>query len=133
MEVDWSVSLISRLSTVLTVLLDLSLDQPQLGYRSGSCLFNWLDGRSRVKPIEILKVAPHGVYPANMLELQMSKPPGFKYKSGQYMFVNCKAVSPFAWHPFSITSAPREDYLTVHIRMVGDRTKQLKKVFSEPP
>ncbi|PWA75602.1 respiratory burst oxidase [Artemisia annua] len=45
----------------------------------------------------------------------MSKPPGFKYKSGQYMFVNCKAVSPFEWHPFSITSAPRDDYLSACI------------------
>nr|GEY50087.1 respiratory burst oxidase homolog protein C-like [Tanacetum cinerariifolium] len=74
--------------------------------------------RSRVKPVKILKAAPHGVYPANMLELQMSKPPGFKYRSGQYMFVNCKAVAPFEWHPFSITSAPGDDYLSVHIRMV---------------
>lgn len=34
-------------------------------------------------------------------------------------------------HPFSITSAPRDDYLSVHIRTLGDWTRQLKTVFSE--
>ncbi|KAJ8633981.1 hypothetical protein MRB53_027317 [Persea americana] len=84
--------------------------------------------RSGIKPVKILKVA---VYPGNVLALHMSKPQGFKYKSGQYMFVNCAAVSPFEWHPFSITSAPRDDYVSVHIRTLGDWTRQLKTVFSE--
>ncbi|KAJ0548208.1 putative NAD(P)H oxidase (H(2)O(2)-forming) [Helianthus annuus] len=84
--------------------------------------------RSTVKPVQMLKVA---VYPGNVLALHMSKPQGFKYKSGQYMFVNCKAVSPFEWHPFSITSAPGDDYLSVHIRTLGDWTRQLKTVFSQ--
>ncbi|RZC60432.1 hypothetical protein C5167_022190 [Papaver somniferum] len=84
--------------------------------------------RSSIKPVKILKVA---VYPGNVLSLHMSKPQGFRYKSGQYMFVNCSAVSPFEWHPFSITSAPGENYLSVHIRTLGDWTRQLKTVFSE--
>ncbi|KAI3773526.1 hypothetical protein L1987_48056 [Smallanthus sonchifolius] len=84
--------------------------------------------RSSVKPVKTLKVA---VYPGNVLALHMSKPQGFKYKSGQYMFVNCAAVSPFEWHPFSITSAPGDDCLSVHIRTLGDWTRQLKTVFSE--
>ncbi|GAA0166655.1 oxidase [Lithospermum erythrorhizon] len=84
--------------------------------------------RSSIKPVQILKVA---VYPGNVLSLHMSKPQGFRYKSGQYMFVNCAAVSPFEWHPFSITSSPGDDYLSVHIRTLGDWTRQLKTVFSE--
>ncbi|KAE8723682.1 Respiratory burst oxidase-like protein C [Hibiscus syriacus] len=84
--------------------------------------------RSSIKAVKILKVA---VYPGNVLSLHMSKPQGFKYKSGQYMFVNCSAVSQFEWHPFSITSAPGDDYLSVHIRTLGDWTRQLKTVFSE--
>ncbi|KAB1201701.1 hypothetical protein CJ030_MR7G000350 [Morella rubra] len=84
--------------------------------------------RSSIKPVKILKVA---VYPGNVLALHMSKPQGFRYKSGQYMFVNCRAVSPFEWHPFSITSAPGDDFLSVHIRTLGDWTRQLKSVFSE--
>jgi respiratory burst oxidase len=34
-------------------------------------------------------------------------------------------------HPFSITSAPGDDYLSVHIRTLGDWTLQLRTVFSE--
>ncbi|XP_015616929.1 respiratory burst oxidase homolog protein B [Oryza sativa Japonica Group] len=83
--------------------------------------------RSSVRPVKILKVA---VYPGNVLSLHFSKPQGFKYKSGQYIFVNCAAVSPFQWHPFSITSAPQDDYVSVHIRTLGDWTRELKNVFS---
>ncbi|XP_052108948.1 respiratory burst oxidase homolog protein C [Arachis duranensis] len=84
--------------------------------------------RSSIKPVKILKVA---VYPGNVLALHMSKPQGFRYKSGQYMFVNCAAVSPFEWHPFSITSAPEDNYLSVHIRTLGDWTRSLRTKFSE--
>ena len=92
------------------------------------------------------------IYPGNVLCLQVSKPPVFRYKSGQYMFVQCPEVSPFEWsarriflylrflpadafllnvrlfrHPFSITSAPGDDYLSVHIRQeVGDWTQEKK-------
>ncbi|RDX64729.1 Respiratory burst oxidase-like protein C, partial [Mucuna pruriens] len=84
--------------------------------------------RSSIKPVKILKVA---VYPGNVLALHMSKPQGFRYRSGQYMFLNCAAVSPFEWHPFSITSAPGDDYLSVHIRTLGDWTRSLRVKFSE--
>ncbi|KAG4913916.1 hypothetical protein JHK85_055305 [Glycine max] len=35
------------------------------------------------------------------------------------------------WHPFSITSAPGDDYVSVHIRTLGDWTSQLKAVFAK--
>ncbi|KAF3437654.1 hypothetical protein FNV43_RR20410 [Rhamnella rubrinervis] len=78
--------------------------------------------------IKILKVA---VYPGNVLALHMSKPQGFKYKSGQYMFINCAAVSWFKSRPFYITSSPADDYLSVHIRTMGEWTRKLITVFSE--
>ncbi|KAK1322374.1 hypothetical protein QJS10_CPA03g00283 [Acorus calamus] len=84
--------------------------------------------RSGDYSVRILKVA---IYPGNVLTLQMSKPTAFRYKSGQYMFVQCPKVSPFEWHPFSITSAPGDDYLSIHIRQVGDWTRELKRIFSE--
>ncbi len=37
------------------------------------------------------------IYPGNVLSLHMKKPPGFKYKSGMYLFVKCPDVSPFEW------------------------------------
>ncbi|XP_010261399.1 PREDICTED: respiratory burst oxidase homolog protein A [Nelumbo nucifera] len=84
--------------------------------------------RSGFYSVRLLKVT---IYPGNVLALQMSKPAQFQYKSGQYMFVQCPAVSSFEWHPFSITSAPDDDYLSIHIRQLGDWTKEIKRVFSE--
>ncbi|KAL1196824.1 Respiratory burst oxidase-like protein A [Cardamine amara subsp. amara] len=84
--------------------------------------------RSGIEAVSILKVA---VLPGNVLSLQMSRPNNFRYKSGQYMYLNCSAVSSLEWHPFSITSAPGDDYLSVHIRVLGDWTNQLRSLFSE--
>ncbi|KAJ4708846.1 putative Respiratory burst oxidase [Melia azedarach] len=84
--------------------------------------------RSRYYSPKILKVS---VLPGNVFSIIMSKPNGFRYKSGQYIFLQCPAISSFEWHPFSITSAPGDDYLSVHIRIVGDWTQELKRVYTE--
>lgn len=82
--------------------------------------------RSGLYSVSLLKAA---VYPGDVLTLQMAKPPQFRYKSGQYMFVQCPAVSPFEWHPFSITSAPGDDFLSIHIRQRGDWTQDILNLF----
>ncbi|KAD5317436.1 hypothetical protein E3N88_17382 [Mikania micrantha] len=69
--------------------------------------------------------------PGDVFSVIMSKPNGFKYKSGQYVFLKCPSISPFEWHPFSITSSPGNDYLSVHIRTVGDWTQELKQVLAD--
>ncbi|XP_075490615.1 putative respiratory burst oxidase homolog protein H [Primulina tabacum] len=71
------------------------------------------------------------IYTGNVLALYMSRPPGFKYKSGMYLFVKCPDISNFEWHPFSITSAPGDDYLSVHIRTLGDWTTELRNRFAK--
>ncbi|KAF9428635.1 hypothetical protein BGZ94_001658 [Podila epigama] len=63
-------------------------------------------------------------HPAGVIELQIQKP-SFNYKPGQYMFVNVPDISEYQWHPFTITSSPFEDYVSVHIRQVGDWTRAL--------
>ncbi|KAL0694879.1 hypothetical protein Bca4012_062059 [Brassica carinata] len=68
--------------------------------------------------------------PGEVLSIIMSKPPGFKYKSGQYIFLQCPTISRFEWHPFSITSAPGDDQLSVHIRTLGDWTEELQRVLT---
>ncbi|PIN10074.1 Ferric reductase, NADH/NADPH oxidase [Handroanthus impetiginosus] len=78
--------------------------------------------------VDIIKAV---IYTGNVLALYMSRPPGFKYKSGMYLFVKCPDVSGFEWHPFSITSAPDDDYLSVHIRTLGDWTTELKNHFAK--
>ncbi|XP_062194767.1 respiratory burst oxidase homolog protein E-like isoform X1 [Phragmites australis] len=84
--------------------------------------------RSNAYTVKILKVC---LLPGNVLTITMSKPYGFRYRSGQYIFLQCPTISPFEWHPFSITSAPGDDYLSVHIRTNGDWTQELKHIFVE--
>lgn len=71
----------------------------------------------------ISKVVQH---PSNVLEIQIKKE-NTKTRAGQYVFICCPEVSLWQYHPFTLTSAPEEDYISVHIRMVGDFTKALGK------
>ncbi|XP_059918923.1 NADPH oxidase 1 [Gadus macrocephalus] len=64
------------------------------------------------------------IRPSKVLELQLVKA-GFKMEVGQYVFLNCPAISHLEWHPFTMTSAPEEDFFSVHIRSVGDWTQKL--------
>lgn len=84
--------------------------------------------RSKAYSVKIHKVS---LLPGSVLTLVMSKPHGFRYRSGQYIFLQCPTISPFEWHPFSITSAPSDEYLSVHIRTAGDWTQELKRIFTE--
>lgn len=58
------------------------------------------------------------------MELRILKP-SFKYTAGQWLFIQVPDVSSFQWHPFTITSAPEDPYVSVHIRQVGDWTHAL--------
>ncbi|XP_008846562.1 NADPH oxidase 1 isoform X3 [Nannospalax galili] len=75
--------------------------------------------------VVITKVVMH---PSNVLELQMRKR-GFSMEVGQYIFVNCPSVSLLEWHPFTLTSAPEEDFFSIHIRSAGDWTENLIRAF----
>jgi len=71
----------------------------------------------------ISKVIQH---PSKVMELQIKKEKT-TVRAGQYIFLSCPEISYFQWHPFTLTSAPEEDYLSVHIRIVGDFTDALAK------
>ncbi|XP_069344728.1 NADPH oxidase 3 [Eulemur rufifrons] len=75
--------------------------------------------------VVITKVVSH---PSGVLELHMKKR-GFKMAPGQYILVQCPAISSLEWHPFTLTSAPQEDFFSVHIRAAGDWTRALLKAF----
>ncbi|KAG9226910.1 hypothetical protein CCMSSC00406_0003417 [Pleurotus cornucopiae] len=69
----------------------------------------------------ISKVIQH---PSDVMELQIKKEKTTT-RAGQYIFLSCPEVSYFQWHPFTLTSAPEEDYISVHIRVCGDFTRAL--------
>ncbi|GAA6060317.1 hypothetical protein JCM10212_002958 [Sporobolomyces blumeae] len=66
-------------------------------------------------------------HPASVVELQFKKEQT-TIAAGQYILLNCPQVSYFQWHPFSITSAPEEDFISVHIRIVGDFTRAFAEI-----
>ncbi|XP_078544539.1 NADPH oxidase 1 [Lissotriton helveticus] len=70
------------------------------------------------------------IHPSKVLELQMKKK-GFRMEVGQYIFINCPSISHLEWHPFTLTSAPEEDFFSVHMRSAGDWTENLNKAFQE--
>ncbi|XP_065783824.1 NADPH oxidase 3 [Muntiacus reevesi] len=73
----------------------------------------------------ITKVVSH---PSGVLELCMKKR-DFKMAPGQYVLIQCPSISALEWHPFTLTSAPQEDFFSVHIRAAGDWTEALCKAF----
>ncbi|NWX97670.1 NOX3 oxidase, partial [Nothoprocta ornata] len=75
--------------------------------------------------VVITKVVMHS---SGVLELNMKKS-GFKMEPGQYIFLQCSSVSQLEWHPFTLTSAPEEEFFSVHIRVAGDWTAALFKAF----
>lgn len=71
----------------------------------------------------VTKVIQH---PSNVVEIQMRKEKT-KTRAGQYIFLCCPEVSIWQYHPFTLTSAPEEDFISVHVRIVGNFTKALAK------
>ncbi|XP_012890539.1 PREDICTED: NADPH oxidase 1 isoform X2 [Dipodomys ordii] len=86
--------------------------------------------RSQQKVV-ITKVVMH---PSKVLELQMLKH-GFSMEVGQYIFVNCPSISFLEWHPFTLTSAPEQDFFSIHVRATGDWTENFIRAFEQqyPP
>ncbi|KAM6593858.1 hypothetical protein CsatA_001561 [Cannabis sativa] len=84
--------------------------------------------RSSSCEVQILKAS---FYPGKVLSLKLQKPEGFRYQSGMYIFIQCPQISPFEWHPFSLTSGPEDDYLSVHIRTLGDWSYTIYSIFQE--
>ncbi|KAL4939412.1 hypothetical protein BDV06DRAFT_37595 [Aspergillus oleicola] len=80
----------------------------------------WREIRA-LRETEIIKVIRH---PYDAMEIQFRKP-SFKYKAGQWLFIQVPEVSNTQWHPFTITSCPFDGYVSIHVRQVGDFTRAL--------
>jgi NADPH oxidase 5 len=67
---------------------------------------------------------------SNVTNLVITKPKNFKFKSGDYIFINIPSITRAEWHPFTISSAPEQsDHLTLHIRSLGNWTNNLYAFF----
>lgn len=70
-----------------------------------------------------------------VMKLTFNLPAGFLYQAGQYVQLCCDQVSPTEWHPFTLTSAPEDGQLSVHIRCPDelDWCAELRRKLLENP
>ncbi|KAK2834504.1 hypothetical protein Q7C36_015205 [Tachysurus vachellii] len=68
--------------------------------------------------------------PSDVTYLEFKRPQGFTYRSGQWVRVACLELGSDEYHPFTLTSAPHEDTLSLHIRAVGPWTSKLREIYS---
>ncbi|XP_049754034.1 dual oxidase 2 [Elephas maximus indicus] len=83
------------------------------------------------KKVEI-SVVEAELLPSGVTHLRFQRPQGFEYKSGQWVRIACLALGTTEYHPFTLTSAPHEDTLSLHIRAVGPWTTRLREIYSPP-
>ena len=99
---------------------------PQRFWLPGGIVFIFERILREVRSRHITYVSKVIQHPSKVMEIQIKKERS-KTRAGQYIFLSCPEVSYWQWHPFTLTSAPEEDYLSIHIRIVGDFTSDLAK------
>lgn len=67
--------------------------------------------------------------PSDVIGVKFARPPSFKFLSGQWVRVACTAFRPHEFHAFTLTSAPQDDYLSIHVRAQGPWTWKLRSLF----
>eukprot|EP00850_Spirogloea_muscicola_P011185 SM000068S20617 [mRNA] locus=s68:648772:656521:+ [translate_table: standard] len=90
-------------------------------------LLNWIVAKNASLVGWKVMAAQH--LPGKVLKLALEKPPNFQFKSGQYITLCVKQIGSTP-HPFTVSSAPDEEYLTINIRVVGPWTSKVYELFT---
>lgn len=77
----------------------------------------------------VLEVFESRLLPSDVTFIKFMRPPDFQYKSGQWIRFACDAVNPGEYHSFTLTSAPHQPFLSVHVKSLGLWTQKLREVF----
>ncbi|KAF9510930.1 hypothetical protein BS47DRAFT_1210119 [Hydnum rufescens UP504] len=92
----------------------------------GERLWREIQGRKFTRLEKVL------VHPSGAMELRMIKP-SLKFTPGQWVFLQVPSLSEFQWHPFTISSAPEDPYVSLTISQVGDWTQALGEAVGAGP
>lgn len=65
---------------------------------------------------------------SGVTRLELEKPTGFRFGAGDYVFLRIPEIAKHEWHPFTLSSAPEKDTLTVHARSLGNWTAALRRL-----
>ncbi|XP_077992197.1 dual oxidase 1-like [Glandiceps talaboti] len=77
-----------------------------------------------------IKVTKVELLPSDVVYLEWKRPTDFTYKSGQWIKISSAALGENEYHPFTLTSAPHEDKLSVHIRALGPWTMNMQQKYN---
>lgn len=77
-----------------------------------------------------IKVIKAELLPSDVTYLKFERPNDFEYKSGQWVRIACVSLGTNEYHPFTLTTAPHEDTLSLHIRAAGPWTTRLRELYS---
>ncbi|KAG7154097.1 Dual oxidase 2-like [Homarus americanus] len=56
--------------------------------------------------------------PSNVIRLEIQRPSNFNFQSGQWVKIASTGIQNQEYHPFTLSSAPHEENLTLHIRAI---------------
>ena len=70
------------------------------------------------------------ILPSLVIGIYFKRPISFDYKAGQWLKVASAAQNPGEFHSFTISSAPHEEYLSLHIRAVGPWTYNFREHYN---
>ena len=69
------------------------------------------------------------IFLSEIIHLEFKRPANFEYMAGQWCRIACVNLGGGEYHPFTLTSAPHEDNLSLHIRAVGPWTINLRQTY----
>ncbi len=52
--------------------------------------------------------------------IRLNKPDRFNFRPGDYLWLNIPELSRWQWHPFTISAAPENNHINLHIKSAGD-------------
>ena len=70
------------------------------------------------------------ILPSQVIGIYFKRPTSFDYLAGQWLKVASAAQNPTEFHSFTISSAPHEEYLSLHIRAVGPWTYNFREHYN---
>ena len=70
------------------------------------------------------------ILPSQVIGVYFKRPITFDYKAGQWLKIASAAQNPGEFHSFTISSAPHEEYLSLHIRAVGPWTYNFRENYN---
>ncbi len=106
---------------------------PGFALWAGVPLFGYLVERVvrlRKRAGETVTVSAHALR-SGVTRLDIRRPRNFSFHAGDYVFLRIPAIARHEWHPFTISSAPENDDLSVHVRSLGNWTAALRTLVEE--